>query len=36
MLTNDEYLQERMKDYDPAKATPSSRYKPGYSIQNRK
>lgn len=29
MLTNDVYLQERMKNYDPAKATPSSTIKPG-------
>ena len=29
MLTNDVYLQERMKNYDPAKATPSSVIKPG-------
>ncbi len=29
MLTNDVYLQERMKDYDPAKATPSVLVKPG-------
>lgn len=29
MLTNDVYLQERMKDYDPNKATPSSMVKPG-------
>lgn len=30
MLTNDVYLQERMKDYDPAKATPSVLVKPGH------
>jgi gamma-glutamyltranspeptidase/glutathione hydrolase len=30
MLTNDVYLQERMKNYDPAKATPSSIIKPGF------
>ena len=29
MLTNDVYLQERMKDYDSSKATPSSIIKPG-------
>lgn len=29
MLTNDVYLQERMRDYDPTKATPSSQIKPG-------
>ena len=29
MLTNDVYLQERMKNYDPLKATPSSVIKPG-------
>ncbi|MBS1620668.1 MAG: gamma-glutamyltransferase [Bacteroidetes bacterium] len=29
MLTNDVYLQERMKDYDPGKATPSTVIKPG-------
>lgn len=29
MLTNDVYLQERMKDYDPNKATPSTQVKPG-------
>ncbi|MGZ5220959.1 MAG: gamma-glutamyltransferase, partial [Chitinophagaceae bacterium] len=29
MLTNGVYLQERMKNYDPAKATPSSIIKPG-------
>ncbi len=29
MLTNDEHLQERMKNYDPLKATPSSVIKPG-------
>ncbi|HYM94410.1 MAG TPA: gamma-glutamyltransferase [Chitinophagaceae bacterium] len=28
-LTNDTYLQERMKNYDPSKATPSSVIKPG-------
>ena len=30
MLTNDVYLQERMKSYDPHKATPSTEIKPGY------
>ena len=29
MLTNDVYLQERMKSYDPHKATPSTEIKPG-------
>ncbi len=29
MLTNDVYLQERMKSYDPTKATPSIAVKPG-------
>lgn len=29
MLTNDVYLQERMKNYDPTKATPSSVIQPG-------
>jgi gamma-glutamyltranspeptidase / glutathione hydrolase len=29
LLTNDVYLQERMKDYNPAKATPSASVKPG-------
>jgi gamma-glutamyltranspeptidase/glutathione hydrolase len=29
MLTNDVYLQERMKNYDPTKATPSTMIKPG-------
>lgn len=29
MLTNDVYLQERMKNYDPSKATPSHIIKPG-------
>lgn len=29
MLTNDVYLQERMKSYDPTKATPSTDIKPG-------
>jgi gamma-glutamyltranspeptidase/glutathione hydrolase len=29
MLTNDVYLQDRMKDYDPTKATPSTIIKPG-------
>ncbi len=29
MLTNDVYLQERMKNYNPAKATPSSSIRPG-------
>lgn len=30
MLTNDVYLQERMRTYDPHKATPSSDIKPGF------
>lgn len=30
MLTNDAYLQERMKSYDSAKATPSDIIKPGF------
>lgn len=29
MLTNEVYLQERMKNYNPAKATPSTEVKPG-------
>lgn len=29
MLTNPVYLQERMKDYDPQKATPSKKVEPG-------
>jgi gamma-glutamyltranspeptidase/glutathione hydrolase len=29
-LTSDEYLQERMKNYDPAKATPSTVIKPDF------
>jgi gamma-glutamyltranspeptidase/glutathione hydrolase len=29
MLSNDVYLQDRMKDYNPAKATPSTIIKPG-------
>ncbi len=29
MLCNDVYLQERMKNYDPEKATPSAEVKPG-------
>lgn len=29
MLTNDVYIQQRMKDYDSTKATPSSLIKPG-------
>ena len=29
MLSNDVYLQDRMKDYDPTKATPSTIIKPG-------
>ncbi len=30
MLTNDIYLQDRMKNYDPTKATPSSDIQPGF------
>ncbi|HLF45662.1 MAG TPA: gamma-glutamyltransferase [Chitinophagaceae bacterium] len=30
MLSNEVYLQNRMKDYDPAKATPSTIIKPGF------
>ncbi len=30
MLTNDVYLQERMRSYDPSRATPSSEIKPGF------
>lgn len=30
MLTNDAYLQDRMKNYDSAKATPSHDIKPGF------
>lgn len=30
MLTNEVYLQDMMKNYDPAKATPSTIIKPGY------
>jgi gamma-glutamyltranspeptidase / glutathione hydrolase len=33
MLTNDVYLQGRMKDYDPSKATPSIVIKPGFLQQ---
>lgn len=33
MLTNEVYLQERMKSYDPAKATPSTMIKPGGLLQ---
>ncbi len=29
MLSNEKYLQERMKDYNPLKATPSTNIKPG-------
>ena len=29
MLTNDVYLQERMKNYDPTRATPSAEIQPG-------
>ncbi len=33
MLSNDTYLQERMKDYDPSKATPSTTIKPGVLLR---
>ncbi|MBK8953350.1 MAG: gamma-glutamyltransferase [Chitinophagaceae bacterium] len=33
MLTNDIYLQERMKSYNPDKATPSSTIKPGMLLR---
>lgn len=33
MLSNDNYLEERMKDYDPAKATPSAVIKPGIAVR---
>jgi gamma-glutamyltranspeptidase/glutathione hydrolase len=33
MLTNDIYLQERMKTYDPTKATPSTDIKPGILLR---
>ena len=33
MLTNDVYLQERMKNYDPSKATPSSVVGPGVLLR---
>lgn len=33
MLTNPVYLQERMKDYDPSKATPSVAVKPGQLLR---
>jgi gamma-glutamyltranspeptidase/glutathione hydrolase len=33
MLTNEIYLQERMKDYDPAAASPSSGVKPGVLLR---
>lgn len=33
MLTDDKYLQERMKSYDPAKATPSTQIKPGVLLK---
>jgi len=32
MLASDKYLQERMKSYDPSKATPSTSIKPGEAI----
>jgi gamma-glutamyltranspeptidase / glutathione hydrolase len=33
MLTNEVYLQERMKNYDPLKATPSAVIKPGILLR---
>jgi gamma-glutamyltranspeptidase/glutathione hydrolase len=33
MITNDVYLQERMKNYDPTKATPSTVIKPGVLLR---
>jgi gamma-glutamyltranspeptidase / glutathione hydrolase len=33
MLTDDVYLQERMKNYDPSKATPSTMIKPGVLLR---
>ncbi|MDP4264909.1 MAG: gamma-glutamyltransferase [Bacteroidota bacterium] len=33
MITNEVYLQERMKNYDPSKATPSSVIKPGVLLR---
>ena len=33
MLTNDVYLQERMKNYSPDRATPSSEIKPGILLR---
>lgn len=36
LLTRDTYLQERMKTYDPAKATPSSEIKPGAVLRTEK
>ena len=33
MLTNKVYLQERMKNYDPSKATPSATIKPGVLLK---
>jgi gamma-glutamyltranspeptidase/glutathione hydrolase len=33
MITNDVYLQERMKNYDPLKATPSTVIKPGVLLR---
>ena len=34
MLSNDVYLQNRMKNYDPARATPSSIIKPGELLRS--
>ena len=34
MLSNDVYLQERMKSYNPGKATPSSEVKPGTLLRS--
>ncbi|MEO7925047.1 MAG: gamma-glutamyltransferase [Chitinophagaceae bacterium] len=33
MLTNDVYLQEKMKNYDPAKATPGAMIEPGVLLR---
>jgi gamma-glutamyltranspeptidase/glutathione hydrolase len=33
MLTDDTYIQERMKSYDPAKVTPSTEIKPGVLLK---
>ena len=36
MLNNEVYLQERMKSYNPVKATPSTEIKPGVLVKSRK